>query len=327
MNAGGGPPAPAARALPGGGPGAGRRWLLAVRPPTLTAAVAPVLVGCGLAWGAERFAAGPALAALAGAVAIQVGANLANDVSDFRKGADTAARIGPPRVTQLGLLSERQVLCGMWTAFALAALCGVYLAAVAGWPVVAIGLASIAAALAYSGGPWAFGYRGLGEPFTFVFFGLIAVGGTYFVQAGSWGGAALAAALPVGCTVTAILVVNNVRDIETDRAAGEAHPRGPARTQRHARALPHARRRRLRARGLALGGRPVRAVGAARRAEPPAGGRAGPRGAAGDRRPPAQPRPARDGAAPPALRRAARDRCRAVMAGASRGAAPPARTR
>lgn len=195
--------------------------MLAARLPTLTAAVAPVLVGSGLAVGDDRFAAGPALAALAGAVAIQVGANLANDVSDFRKGADAAGRIGPPRVTQLGLLSERQVLAGMWTAFSVAALCGVYLTAVAGWPVVAIGLASIAAALAYSGGPWAFGYRGLGEPFTFVFFGLIAVGGTYYVQAGDWGGGALAAALPVGCTVTAILVVNNVRDIETDRATGK----------------------------------------------------------------------------------------------------------
>ena len=161
--------------------------MLAARLPTLTATVAPVLVGSGLATGDDRFAAGPALAALVGAVAIQVGANLANDVSDFRKGADAAGRIGPPRVTQLGLLSERQVLAGMWTAFSVAALCGVYLTAVAGWPVVAIGLASIAAALAYSGGPWAFGYRGLGEPFTFVFFGLIAVGGTYYVPAGEWG--------------------------------------------------------------------------------------------------------------------------------------------
>jgi len=221
VSAGGGGPTQAAHGLPGAPPGIGERWLLAIRPPTLTASVAPVLVGSGLAVGAERFAVGPALAALAGAVAIQIGANLANDVSDFRKGADTAARIGPPRVTQLGLLSERQVLAAMWIAFALAALCGVYLTAVAGWPVVAIGLASIAAALAYSGGPWAFGYRGLGEPFTFVFFGLIAVGGTYFVQAGSWGGGVLQAALPVGCTVTAILVVNNVRDIETDRATGK----------------------------------------------------------------------------------------------------------
>ena len=212
---------PAARGLPEGGPGRAGRWLLAVRPPTLTAAVAPVLVGTGLAVGDGRFAAAPALAALAGAVAIQVGANLANDVSDFRKGADAPGRIGPPRVTQLGLLSERQVLAGMWTAFVVAALCGVYLTAVAGWPVVAIGLASIGAALAYSGGPWAFGYRGLGEPVTFVFFGLVAVGGTYFVQAGDWGGGALAAALPVGCTVTAILVVNNVRDIESDRATGK----------------------------------------------------------------------------------------------------------
>ena len=211
----------AARGLPKAGTRTWRRWLLAVRPPTLTAAVAPVLVGTGLAVGDGRFVAGSALAALAGAVAIQVGANLANDVSDFRKGSDTAERIGPPRVTQLGLLTERQVVGGVWAAFAVAALCGVYLTAVAGWPVVAIGLASIAAALAYSGGPWPFGYRGLGEPFTFVFFGPVAVAGTYFVQAGVLEAGPLMAALPVGCTVTAILVVNNVRDIETDRATGK----------------------------------------------------------------------------------------------------------
>jgi len=217
----------AARALPapaglvGPDPGAVRRWLIAVRVPTLTASVAPVLVGSALAVRDDVFAPAAALAALAGAVAIQIGANLANDVSDFRKGADTEARIGPPRVTQLGLLAEGQVVAGVWIAFAVAATIGVYLTAVAGWPVIAMGLASIAAALAYTGGPWPFGYRGLGEPFTFAFFGVLAVGGTYFVQAGEWTAAVLAASLAVGCTVTAILVVNNVRDIETDRATGK----------------------------------------------------------------------------------------------------------
>lgn len=205
----------------GTGAGAANRWLLAARVPTLTAAVAPVIVGSALAVGDGLFAPAPALAALAGALAIQIGANLANDVSDFRKGVDTAERIGPPRVTQLGLLTEGQVVRAMWLAFAVAAAAGLYLIAVAGWPVAAIGLASIAAALAYSGGPWAFGYRGLGEPFTFVFFGVLAVGGTYYVQAGAWAAPALAASLPVGCTVTAILVVNNVRDIETDHATGK----------------------------------------------------------------------------------------------------------
>ena len=198
-----------------------RVWVLAARLPTLTAAAAPVAVGTGVAVHDDVFALGPALAALLGALAIQVGANLANDVSDFRRGADTAERIGPPRVTQLGLLSQRQVLTAMWAAFALATLAGVYLVAVAGWPVVAVGAASILAALAYTGGPWPFGYHGLGEVFTFVFFGLVAVAGTYYVQAEELTGEVLAAAVPVGLTVSAILMVNNIRDIETDAAAGK----------------------------------------------------------------------------------------------------------
>jgi 1,4-dihydroxy-2-naphthoate octaprenyltransferase len=196
-------------------------WVLAARLPTLTAAAAPVFVGTGVAIHDDVARLGPALAALLGALAIQVGANLANDVSDFRRGADTSARIGPPRVTQLGLLSQRHVLAGMWAAFGVATLAGLYLVAVAGWPVVAVGLASIAAALAYTGGPWPFGYRGLGEVFTFVFFGLVAVVGTYFVQAEEVTGGAVAAAVPVGLTVSAILMVNNIRDIETDAAAGK----------------------------------------------------------------------------------------------------------
>ena len=204
-----------------GSPSGLKVWVLAARLPTLTAAVAPVAVGTGVAVHDELFSLVPALAALIGALAIQVGANLANDVSDFRRGADTAERIGPPRVTQLGLLSERQVLTAMWGAFALATLAGVYLTAVAGWPVVAAGVASILAAIAYTGGPWPFGYRGLGEVFTFVFFGLVAVAGTYYVQAEALSLEVLAAAVPVGLTVSAILIVNNVRDIETDAAAGK----------------------------------------------------------------------------------------------------------
>ena len=211
----------AARVTASSNPSGLKVWVLAARLPTLTAAVAPVVVGSGVAIHDEVFTLAPALAALLGALAIQVGANLANDVSDFRRGADTAERIGPPRVTQLGLVSQRQVLAAMWIAFGVATLAGVYLTAVAGWPVVAAGVASILAAIAYTGGPWPFGYRGLGEVFTFVFFGLVAVAGTYYVQAGTLSAAALAAGVPVGLTVSAILIVNNVRDIETDAAAGK----------------------------------------------------------------------------------------------------------
>jgi 1,4-dihydroxy-2-naphthoate octaprenyltransferase len=194
-------------------------WKLAVRLPTLTAAVTPVIVGTAAAIRDDVFAAGPAAAALLGALALQVGANLANDVFDFKKGADTSERLGPPRAAAMGWLTPRQVLAGMWGAFGFATLMGIYLTAVVGWEVVAIGLASIAAALAYTGGPWPFGYHGLGDLFTFVFFGVVAVCGTYYVQAEELPGFVVLASLAVGCTVTAILVVNNLRDIATDRAA------------------------------------------------------------------------------------------------------------
>ena len=210
-----------AAAIPAPHPGALRVWLLAVRPPTLTAAIAPVLVGSALALRDDVFAAGAAGAALFGALALQVGANLANDVADFRTGADGERRLGPPRVTQQGLLTQRAVTVGALVAFALAAVAGLYLASVAGWPVIAVGLASILAAVAYTAGPWPYGYRGLGDVFVFVFFGLLAVAGTYFVQAGELTAGAIAVAVPVGLTVTAILNVNNVRDIETDRRAGK----------------------------------------------------------------------------------------------------------
>ncbi|MEZ4503383.1 MAG: 1,4-dihydroxy-2-naphthoate polyprenyltransferase [Dehalococcoidia bacterium] len=196
-------------------------WRMAIRPPTLTAAIAPVVVGTAVAARDDLLAVGPATGALVGALALQVAANLANDVSDFRHGADTEHRVGPPRVTQLGLLTERQVLTGLWAAVGVATLAGLYLAAVAGWPVIAIGLASIGALLSYTGGPWPFGYRGLGEVFVFAFFGVAAVVGTYYVQALQVTGAAVAASIPVGLTVSAILVVNNVRDIQTDRIAGK----------------------------------------------------------------------------------------------------------
>lgn len=203
------------------GPGLLTRWRMASRPATLTASVAPVLVGTGLAIGRDSFSALPALAALGGAMALQIGANFANDVFDFQRGADTADRLGPPRVTQTGLLTPGQVKGGMVTAFALAMLLGVYLVVVAGWPIIAVGLASILAAIVYTGGPWPTGYHALGDLFTFVFFGLVAVSGTYYVQAKELPFATLLASIPMGCTVTAILVINNLRDIETDRKAGK----------------------------------------------------------------------------------------------------------
>jgi len=161
------------------------------------------------------------LAALFGALCLQIGANFANDLFDFRRGADTHERLGPPRVTQLGLLSQREVVGGMWIAFGLAFVAGMYLVAVGGWPIVAVGLASIVAALIYTGGPWPIGYHALGDLFTFVFFGVVAVAGTHYVQAGDVSGLAWLASLPMGCTVTLILVVNNLRDIDTDRTAGK----------------------------------------------------------------------------------------------------------
>lgn len=195
--------------------------MLACRPKTLPAAAAPVVVGAATAGSLHAFRAGPALAALVGALLLQIGANLANDVFDFRRGADSGPRVGPLRVTQAGLIAPAAVLRGMWAALGLAALAGIYLTAVAGWPVLAIGALSIVAALAYTGGPFPLGYHGLGELFVFIFFGLVAVGGTHFVQARSLAAAAVWAAVPMGLLAAAILVVNNLRDIATDRAAGK----------------------------------------------------------------------------------------------------------
>lgn len=198
-----------------------RPWVLAARPRTLPAASVPVLVGTGAAVHTGHFQPGPALAALAGALLIQIGANFANDVSDFKKGADTAERLGPTRVTQAGLLSARQVTFGAAFVFGLAVLIGFYLVWVGGWPIVAIGLASIVAAITYVGGPLPYGYRGMGDLFVFLFFGLAAVVGTYYVQAKATHPVAWWAAAPIGLLATAILVVNNLRDIDTDRQAGK----------------------------------------------------------------------------------------------------------
>jgi 1,4-dihydroxy-2-naphthoate octaprenyltransferase len=194
---------------------------MAARPATLPASIVPVVVGTAAGFHDGSFMLLPFLGALLAAVLIQIGTNLANDLFDFEKGADTSQRLGPPRVTHSGLASPRQVRLAMSLSFAAATSIGLYLITIGGWPILAIGVFSIAAGIAYTGGPWPLGYHGLGDLFVFVFFGLVAVIGSAYLQSGDFSLTALAAALPVGCTVTAILVVNNLRDIETDRRAGK----------------------------------------------------------------------------------------------------------
>jgi 1,4-dihydroxy-2-naphthoate octaprenyltransferase len=196
-------------------------WWLAARPKTLLAAATPVLVGSACAYAAHGFAPWPALAALAGALLLQVAANFANDVFDYEKGADTLDRIGPTRVVQAGWVSPRRMRWALAFVIALALLVGIYLVSVAGPLLVAIGLASIVAAVAYTGGPYPLGYHGLGDVFVLLFFGFVAVAGTHFVQTGTVSRLAWLSSVPVGCLATGILVVNNVRDAETDTVAGK----------------------------------------------------------------------------------------------------------
>lgn len=202
-------------------PGSLRAWILACRPATLTAALSPVLVGTAVAYVLGGMKLGPALSALAGAMLIQIATNFANDVFDHEKGADTHERLGPTRAVQAGLLTPRQVRIGLLVTIALALPFGVHLALVGGWPIVVIGVASILSGIAYTGGPYPLGYHGLGDVFVFVFFGLVAVCGTAFVQLGHVPPLAWAAAVPVGALATAVLVVNNVRDRDTDVVAGK----------------------------------------------------------------------------------------------------------
>ena len=196
-------------------------WKLAARPRTLPAASAPVIAASAAAFADGAFDPLPALAALLGALLLQIGANFANDLFDFQKGADTAERTGPLRVTSAGLVTPKEIQMSMAVVFGLAALCGVYLALHAGWPVIAIGVLSILGALAYTGGPYPLGYHGLGEVAVFIFFGLAAVCGTYYVQALRLSPAAVWTAVPLGLLTVAILIVNNLRDIATDRASGK----------------------------------------------------------------------------------------------------------
>jgi 1,4-dihydroxy-2-naphthoate polyprenyltransferase len=198
-----------------------RLWLLAARPRTLPAAIAPVLVGTALAGSEDIFRALPFVAALIGSVFIQIGTNLSNDYSDARRGADTEDRLGPVRVTAGGLMPPRRVLVGTYVAFGVAVAAGLYLASVAGWELLVVGVASILAGVLYTGGPRPYGYEGLGELFVFTFFGLVAVAGSYFVQTEELRWEAVGLGVPVGLLAAAILVVNNVRDIDTDRRAGK----------------------------------------------------------------------------------------------------------
>lgn len=198
-----------------------QNWMLATRPRTLPAAVAPVLVGTAMAIADKNFVLLPAAAALMVALLLQIGVNLANDYFDYVKGIDTRDRLGPPRVTQSGLIPAKQVKAGIMVSIILSVIPGLYLASVGGWPVILIGFFSFGAALAYSGGPFPLASHGLGDLFVFIFFGLVAVCGTYYVQALHLTPLVWLMGAIQGLLITAILVVNNLRDIQTDRRSGK----------------------------------------------------------------------------------------------------------
>ncbi len=210
-----------AAAAGGRSPSRARAWVMASRPKTLPAAAAPVIAATGLAAHHRALAWGPALAALVGALLIQIGSNIANDYYDFVHGTDTDERVGPTRVTQAGLIPPGEVKRGMIAVLAAAMLVGVYLVWVAGWPIVWIGLASVASAVLYTGGPYPLGHHGLGDLFVFLFFGLAAAGGTYYVQALTLPSDTWLVGVAFGALVTNILVANNLRDLETDKRSGK----------------------------------------------------------------------------------------------------------
>ena len=195
-------------------------WLMAARPRTLSAAVSPVLVGTAIAHRTGALRPVPALLALLASLFIQIGTNFANDYSDFKRGAD-ANRLGPRRVTQSGLVAPGTVKLAAWIAFGVSGVLGIALAAFSGWPVIAIGVASVAAGWLYTGGPWPLGYHGLGDLFVFVFFGLVATCGTAYAQALFVPREAWVAGAAVGSLAAAILVVNNLRDRQTDAKVGK----------------------------------------------------------------------------------------------------------
>lgn len=196
-------------------------WLLAIRPKTLPAAVAPIVVGSAAAFADGFFSIIAALACLVGATLLQIAVNLANDYFDAKNNIDSEERLGPVRVTQSGLIPPSQVKAAMVLCLVLAGLVFSYLSYIGGLPIIIIGVASVLGALGYSGGPYPLASNGLGELFVFIFFGLVAVCGTYYIQAGGLSWFVLAVSFPPGLLITAIMVINNLRDIDTDRKAGK----------------------------------------------------------------------------------------------------------
>lgn len=198
-----------------------RVWILAARPKTLPAAVAPVIAGTAVAYYEDGLHWVSAVLAVLTALLLQVAANFANDALDFRKGADTGERLGPTRVTASGMISAEGVMRATVVTLALAVVTGLPLVIRGGWPILLLGIAAIVCAVAYTGGPFPLGYLGLGEVFVFIFFGLAAVAGTAYIQTGELTALALAMSVPIGALAVGILIVNNLRDIETDRVAGK----------------------------------------------------------------------------------------------------------
>lgn len=198
-----------------------KNWILAVRLKTLPAAISPVILGSALAFHDKTFSIIICIVTLLAAVLIQIGTNFANDVFDFYKGADREDRLGPVRVTQAGLIQPQSMIRAMWYTFSMAIFAGVYLAWVGGWPIVAIGLASILAGIAYTGGPYPLGYHGWGDIFVFIFFGIIAVPGTYYLQTQTVTDVSIYLGIITGMLSTAILVVNNLRDVDADKLSGK----------------------------------------------------------------------------------------------------------
>ncbi|MBD3299665.1 MAG: 1,4-dihydroxy-2-naphthoate polyprenyltransferase, partial [candidate division Zixibacteria bacterium] len=196
-------------------------WLQASRPKTLWAAVSPVLVGTSLAWRDGGFHLWAAIGAVVGAILLQIAANFSNDLFDFQRGVDTSERLGPLRVTQAGYVTPTQMRRALFTVIGLSVIVGVLLIWRGGWPILAIGVLGIVAAILYTGGPFPYGYRGLGELFVFIFFGVAAVVGTYYVQTLTVTMTAVLLSIPMGLLAVAILVVNNLRDIDTDRQTGK----------------------------------------------------------------------------------------------------------
>jgi len=198
-----------------------KSWILAARPKTLSAAIAPVILGTALAWHDFHIDIITSLVTFLSAICIQIGTNFSNDISDFLKGADTKERLGPIRATQSGLLTIKQLKIGTIIIFSIAIIFGFYLAYIGGMPIVIIGLTSIAAGILYTAGPYPIGYHGMGDIFVFMFFGIIAVSGTYFLQTGYITQETIFCGIAIGFLSTAILVVNNLRDADTDRKAGK----------------------------------------------------------------------------------------------------------